>query len=224
MKSAAIRAAFGAAPVFLLLGVLAMKFGWKPNPDLDWSLALPLWTGAHLAYIVGNLAFAVVLAALWSWARVSARARLERGAVDVLAVAGAIGLVAMIGQMVIDLVVGFRAGQRSEMSAISRSIHEIPGFDTFFYGTVPALHLAATAVLIVLLAVRRQLPAWTAAVFTVGSLCIGTGSTALMVTGGAALCVVLPVIIRHSSYFDQQLHPHSQPRIVTPPGATTPSG
>ncbi|HWM06730.1 MAG TPA: hypothetical protein VNP92_30710, partial [Actinophytocola sp.] len=76
--------AFVLAPLFLLAGVIAMKFGWRPNPDLDWDVALPLWTGAHLAYVIGNVAFGFVLATLWSWARDVARSPVERGGVHVL--------------------------------------------------------------------------------------------------------------------------------------------
>ena len=72
-----LRTAFFAAPVFLPVGVLGVKFGWKPNPDLDWSLDLPLWTAAHLAYIIGNLAMLAVLAALSIWTRDAARHRAE---------------------------------------------------------------------------------------------------------------------------------------------------
>jgi len=199
MKTAPVRTAFVAAPVFLLLGVLGMKLGWKGNPDLSWTVALPLWTGSHLAYIIGNLAMGVVLAALWAWSRQSARGGVERGAVTAVAVVGAVGTVAMLGQMVIDLVVGFRAGQRSEMQAISRSIHELPGFEAFFYGTIPALGLAAVAVLSLVLAARRQVPVWSAAVFLVGSVCIGTGITALMIAGGVATCVALPAMVRQAT-------------------------
>lgn len=169
-----------------------MKFGWKPNPDLDWSIALPLWTGAHVLYLIGYLAFGVVLVDLWRRARVGEPSR--RVAVDVLAVVGAVGLVAMLGQMVIDLLVGFRARERAEMSAISRSYHDLPGFDVFFYGAVPAMQLTATALLIVLLAVRRHVGLVPAVLFVAGSLAIATGITAAMVAGGAALCVALPAM------------------------------
>jgi len=193
---APVRTAFVVAPVFLLLGVLGMKLGWKPNPDMSWTVALPLWTGAHLAYIIGNLAMFAVLATLWTWSRQAARTGPERGAVTVVAAVGAVGTVAMIGQMVIDLVVGFRAGGRGEMKAISQSIHDLPGFEAFFYGAVPALGLAGVAVLAIAVAVRRRTPAWTAAVFLVGSVCIGTGMTALMIAGGVAACVALPAMVR----------------------------
>jgi hypothetical protein len=199
MNAAVTRRAFLAAPVFLLIGVIAMKFGWKGNTDLDWGVALPLWTGAHAMYILGYLFFGIVLVDLWTRARTSARNGVERGAVNVLAVVGAVGLIAMLGQMVIDLVVGFRADSRADMSGISRSIHDIPGFDTFFYGAVPALQLTATALLILMLAFRRQVSVWPAVVFLGGSLCIATGVTALMVVGGAALCVALPAMATRST-------------------------
>lgn len=191
-----IRTAFVAAPLFLLLGVLGMKLGWKPNPDLDWTIALPLWTAAHLAYIIGNLAMLAVLAALWTWTKDAARHAAERLAVGVIALAGLVGTVAMTGQMVIDLVVGFRAGARSEMRAISRSIQELPGFEAFFYGAVPALGLAGVALLALIAAARRQMPTWPAVAFLLASVSIGSGITALMVIGGLTSCVALPAMVR----------------------------
>lgn len=187
------------APVFLLVGVVAMKFGWKPNPDLDWDVAFPLWTGAHIAYLVGDVAFGFVLLTLWRWARDVARSRAERGAVHVLSVVGTVGLVAMIGQMVIDLLVGFEADSRAAMSAISDRYHDIPGVDQFFYGTIPALNLAAAALLIVLLALRRRIAVWPAALFFAGAVAIGTQLTALMVAGGVAVGVALYAVAREES-------------------------
>ncbi|MCU1685114.1 MAG: hypothetical protein JWQ81_5853 [Amycolatopsis sp.] len=192
MGPVVVRRIFVAAPALLLVGVLAMKFGWKTSPDLTWGVALPLWTSAHLAYILGYLGLGVVLATLWSWLHEVARGRVERVFGDVLAVVGTIGLVAMTGQMVLDLIVGFRAGSRAAMSGISDSIHAIPGFGVFFYGLIPALSLAAPAFLLVALAVRRRISAWPALTFLIGSLCIATGITPLMVAGGLAICVALP--------------------------------
>src|ERR1044072_1500668 len=154
--------AFVLAPAFLLLGVLAMKFGWKANPDLDWSVAFPLWAGAHLAYIPGNGAFAFVLVTLWRWRREAARSSVERGAVHVLSALGAVGLVAMIGQMVIDLLVAFEADDRAGMSAISDRYHDLTGVYSFFYGAIPGMHLGATALLLVLLATHRRIAVWQA--------------------------------------------------------------
>lgn len=191
-----IRTAFIAAPLFLLLGVLGMKLGWKPNPDLGWTIALPLWTAAHLAYIIGNLAMLAVLATLWMWTKCAARHTAERVTVGVLAFAGLVGTVAMTGQMVIDLIVGFRASARSEMSAISHSIQELPGFETFFYGAVPALGLAGVSILALVAASRRQMPAWPAVAFLLASLSIGSGITALMIIGGLTSCVALPAMVR----------------------------
>lgn len=188
--------AFTVAPLFLLLGVLGMKLGWKPNPDMSWTVALPLWTGAHLAYIIGNLAMVVVIVALCSWCREAARGGLERGAVTAVAVVGVVGSAAMTGQMIIDLIVGFRAGARTEMSAISRSIQALPGFETFFYGVIPALGLAGVAVLALAAAARRQLPGWAALVVLAGSLAVGTGSTAAMIAGGAAMTIAMPAMTR----------------------------
>jgi hypothetical protein len=203
MSAVLVRRSFVVAPVALLAGVLAMKFGWKPNPGLDWGVALPLWTGAHLAYVLGYLAFGVVLVALWSWARGTARSVWEHRAVDAISVVGAVGLVAMLGQMVIDLIVGFTAQNRAAMSGISQSFHDLPGVDALFYGTIPAMQLTATALLIILLVARRAVDGWVAAVFVAGSLCIATGMTALMVLGGVALCAAMTTIAQ------RPIAPHS---------------
>ncbi|MBN6033914.1 hypothetical protein [Amycolatopsis sp. 195334CR] len=189
MKPAVVKGAFVAGPVLLLAGVIAMKFGWKGNTGLDWSIALPLWTGAHLAYVLGYLAFGIVLAALWTRARTQARLL-----ADVLGVAGLIGLIAIQGQMVIDLIAGFRAEDRAGLGAITRSIRDLPGFESFFYGVVPSLQLGAVTLLVILLAVRRHVPLWAAGTFVVGAVCVGTQVTALMVLGGVALCAALPAM------------------------------
>lgn len=82
----------------------------------------------------------------------------------------------MTGQMAIDLVVGFQAGTRGEMSAISRSIKELPGFETFFYGAVPALGLTGVAVPALVAAARRQMPWWPAVTFSWSVRPSATGS------------------------------------------------
>src|SRR5690349_16623464 len=98
-----IRTAFVAAPLFVLLGVLGIKLGWNPTPTSTGTIALPLWTAGHLAYIIGNLAILVVLSTLWTRSRDAARHGAERIAVSVVATLSAIGTVAMTGQMGIDL-------------------------------------------------------------------------------------------------------------------------
>jgi len=188
--------AFVVAPVALLLGVLGMKFGWAPNDGLAWDVALPLWTAAHVAYVVGYLALGAVLVTVWVWARDAARSGGERAGVHGTGVVAAVGLVAMIGQMVIDLLVGFEAGSRAEMSGISDRYHALPGFDAFFYGLVPALSLAGLSVLVLWLAVRGRVDWWPALLFLAGTVAIGTRGTALMVAGGIAVGVALYTVGR----------------------------
>ncbi|MCT2583735.1 hypothetical protein [Actinophytocola gossypii] len=188
--------AFVVAPVALILGVLGMKFGWAPNDDLDWDVALPLWTAAHVAYVVGYLALGAVLLTVWVWARDAARSAGERVGVHVTGAVGAVGLVAVLGQMVIDLLVGFEAGSRAEMSAISDRYHDLPGFDAFFYGLVPALSLAGLSVLVLWLAARGRVDWWPALLFLAGTVGIGTQGTALIVAGGVAVGVALYVVGR----------------------------
>lgn len=113
-----------------------------------------------------------------------------------VAVVDVVGTVAMTGRMVIDLVVGFRAGARTEMPAISRAVQALPGIETFFYGVVPALGPAAVAVLALVAAARRQLPVWAAVAYLVGSVAVGTGVTVAMIAGGAVMCGAMPAMTR----------------------------
>lgn len=196
-----LRRTFVAAPVFLVIGVVGLKFGWKPNPDMDWPLALTVWTTAHLGYVLGNLGLGVVLAVLWSKGRRAARSTTERVGVYVVGLAGAAGTVAMLGQMVIDLIVGFRADSRASMSPISKSIHALPGFEAFFYGVLPMLGMAAIAVLLLQLAVRREVLLWPAVLYLVGSLTIATQATWPMVLGGVMVAVALIGVSRPTARY-----------------------
>jgi hypothetical protein len=196
-----LRRTFVAAPVLLLIGVVALKFGWKGHPDLDWPTALTVWTVAHGGYVLGNLGLGVVLAALWSRGRRAARTTPERIGVDVVGVAGVVGTVAILGQMVIDLIVGFRADSRAAMSPISKSIHDLPGFEAFFYGVVPMLGMAAIAVLLLQLAVRREVLAWAAVLYMAGSLTIATQVAWPMVLGGVAVAIALIAVSRPTARY-----------------------
>jgi hypothetical protein len=198
--TALTRKLFAAAPLALLVGVVALKFGWKGHPDMDWSIALPLWTVAHLAYVLGTLGLGVVLAVFWRTARACARSTAERAGVDVLGVVGVLGTIGMLGQMIFDLIVGFRAPNRAGMGVYSQQIHDFPGVRQIFYGFVPSLQLTALALLFVLVAWRRQAQWWQAIVFLAGSLAIATQVPVLMVCGGlldaAALIAVSRPVVR----------------------------
>lgn len=100
------------------------------------------------------------------------------------------------GQTVIDLIVGFRVGARTEVPAISHSTRERPGFEAFFHGAAPALGIAAVAVPALVAATRRQMPTWPAVTFFVAGVCIGSGITVLMIIGGVASCVAPPAMVR----------------------------
>jgi hypothetical protein len=51
----------------------------------------------------------------------------------------------------------------------------------------------------VFLAARRRVAVWPAALFFAGAVAIGTQLTALMVAGGAALCVALYAMAREDA-------------------------
>jgi hypothetical protein len=187
---------FLVAPVFLFLGVIGMKFGWKPNPDLDWGTAFPLWTGAHLAYLAGYLTLGLVLLTLWRWGTDAARSPVDRGAVHALGALSAVGIVGMVGQMVLDLLVGLEADRRTDMSAIFDRYQENPVLGLFYSPAAPSMLFGGLSLLIVLLAVRRRVAVWPAVLFFAGTVAVGTQLTALMVAGGAAIGVALYAVDR----------------------------
>lgn len=145
-----IARAFVAAPLLLLAyGVIRIIDGLDGvrGPGVA-------WTTGHLAFV---LALALFVPILWTMRRLAGAGRSATAA----AVTGFAGIAALTVQFGIDLVLGFLAADKAEMTAMARSIMDLPGVMPVVYTFGPMLFYAAQVWLVVQLAVRRQVKVWT---------------------------------------------------------------
>ncbi len=112
------------------------------------------WTTGHLAFV---LALALFIPIMWTMRRLAGAGRAATAA----AVTGFAGIAALTVQFGIDLVLGFLADDKAEMSAMARSIMDLPGVTPVVYTFGPMLFYVAQVWLVVQLAVRRQVKVWT---------------------------------------------------------------
>ncbi|MBO0513371.1 hypothetical protein [Streptomyces beijiangensis] len=143
------RSAFVAAPVLMgAYGIIRILDG------LDGSHGPGLaWTTGHLCFL-GALAFFV---------RGFAEMRAIAGRGRLAAVgfwAGTAGVVAVGGQFVIDIVVGFMSADRGAMEDLFTKIQGVPGIEPAFYSFGPMLFFVGQLILVVQLATRRTLKPW----------------------------------------------------------------
>lgn len=150
----------------------------------------PAWTVGHLFFLAGMLLYGAVLPGL-------RRSLTRRRAVAAAGVAiGLAGVLAFVRVIVIDLLLGFRAADRSEMSRLGAEYDRWPGdlgLYELFYDFGPPLFLAGLLTLAILLATERKLPVWSPVVLVLGFVVI-TVNLDLMPLGGALLlAAVLPL-------------------------------
>ncbi|GAA4892983.1 hypothetical protein LX16_1915 [Stackebrandtia albiflava] len=159
---------FMTAPLLLLIGWAVMRLGGAGGAE-------PGWTVAHVAWVLDNIGLAVVVITLFRRSLPAGLGgRLVAGTTLVVGLAGA---AAMLAQMVIDLVVGFATTDRSEMQAMSESIHDVPGVEPVVYVLGPVMLFVALLVQAVQLGVRRRMSWW----FTAGV------ATSVLIAGGERL-------------------------------------
>ncbi len=145
-----IARAFVAAPLLLLAyGVIRIIDGLDGvrGPGVA-------WTTGHLAFV---LALALFVPVMWTMRRLAGAGRAATAA----AVTGFAGIAALTVQFGIDLVLGFAAADKAEMSAMARSIMDLPGVMPVVYTFGPMLFYVAQVWLVVQLAMRRQVKVWT---------------------------------------------------------------
>ncbi|MFC4586532.1 hypothetical protein [Sphaerisporangium corydalis] len=144
--------AFSAAPLFVLVyGVVRLLDG------LDGARGPGThWTAGHAAFLVGLLLFVPVVLGLRR--PVAARAAGLRVTATVSAVVAVLGIAAAAGQVVIDLVVGLRAGGREEMNRLFEQVQAYPAVRPVFYTVGPVLFYVGLLALIVLVAGSRPRP------------------------------------------------------------------
>ncbi|MEV4059831.1 hypothetical protein [Nonomuraea dietziae] len=180
-----------AAPLLLLAGWAVMKLAWVPySHSLPWSEALAVWTAGHVFYLAAYVAFVPVILTLGRLVSEGSDTgvKLASGALTALSLVGVGGFV---GQMVIDLAVGFQAGHREAMSAVSAGFKAYPGVSVLFYGLVPSLYLAGIVLLVVLAAVLRRVGVAVALAVLLSGVLIGSQDVALMTAGTVGLCLGL---------------------------------
>jgi len=144
------RTVFIAAPLFTLsYGVIRILDG------LDGSRGPGLaWTTGHLAFLAAMACFVAIFGHLRRMAEHDVFSK-------VASVIATIGVAALCGQFVIDLVNGFVSADHAAMAVHSASIHDIPGVAPALYDVGPYFFYAGQLALVVRLAVLRKIKLWT---------------------------------------------------------------
>ncbi|MFI1992664.1 hypothetical protein [Actinoplanes sp. NPDC020271] len=174
------------APAGVLTGWTIMRLGGSRSTGAG-------WVAAHAVWILGWGLFALVIAELWRRARGSRRATVVATAGAVVAAAG---LLAVLGQMIVDIAVGVAASDRDGMRELFERAFRIPGVQAVLYGAGPVLLIAGLVALFVQLAVLRRIRAGVAVLAVLGMLLMtldtAVGSTArLVVMPAGLLCLWL---------------------------------
>ncbi|MEE6263995.1 hypothetical protein [Plantactinospora sonchi] len=181
-----------AAPVLLLgYGLARMIDG------IDGSRGPgPAWTIGHLLYLISLGLFGVVLVGLRN-----ALPR-YRAAGTVAVVAGAVGLVAFVRVVVVDIVVGLQAVDRAGMNELFRQYERSPGFlPSGLVGALdtigPVLFPGSMILLTVLAATvaPRRLRWWSPVLTVVGFALIVVDLDLLPLGAVALVCALLPMTV-----------------------------
>ncbi|MFI7128963.1 hypothetical protein ACIBQ1_24895 [Nonomuraea sp. NPDC050153] len=143
------RTAFIAAPLLVLAyGVIRILDG------LDGSRGPGIaWTTGHLAFMAALVLFVPIF---WRMRRMAGGNALATTS----AVAGTVGVVALLGQFGIDIVVGFMSADHDAMGVLFDQVKSVPGVSLVIYDVVPLLFFAGQLALVVQLAVLRRVKAW----------------------------------------------------------------
>ncbi|MEU4210308.1 hypothetical protein AB0F13_09990 [Streptomyces sp. NPDC026206] len=146
------RAAFAAGPLCMGAYGLVRLIDDDHGPGPDWSIG-------HLALLAGVLLFVPVFVGLrGAAARGSGPA--GRWFAGTGAVLGLLGVAAVTGQAVIDLVVGYCSADRATMDELFDRIQGGPGIGPAFYTVGPLLFHVGLVLLTAQAAVVRAVAAW----------------------------------------------------------------
>ena len=150
------------------------------------------WTVGHMFMLLGFLLYAVVLVHL------RGLVRRPRWLASIAMTAGLIGVLAFVRVIVIDLIVGFRAADRPEMSRIGDEYNRWPGNLGIYdlaYTIGPVLFLLGLLTLAILLVRAHRLPVWSPVLLVLGFVVI-TVNLDLMPLGGALLLAAIVPLTR----------------------------
>ena len=157
------------------LGRLDGRYG----PGADWQFA-------HFLGLAGFLLFA--------WLILGLRSRLPAGPIREVVVATTLaGLAASVVQFGTDIVQGFLAADKPELTRLQHQFHDLPGVRPVVYDVGPVLFYVGLVAIAVLAARARLLPWWSPVVVLVALLLPPISLDLMPVTGLLTLVALLPL-------------------------------
>ncbi|MEU9844354.1 hypothetical protein AB0C69_34650 [Actinomadura sp. NPDC048032] len=110
----------------------------------------PAWTVGHLLFLGSLLLYGAVIAGLWRRMPVAEGGRARRVTAGALTAMAAVGLVTFVRVAIIDIVVGLRAADSAEKSALSDRYADVPAvLPQAFYEIGPVLFMLGLTALLV---------------------------------------------------------------------------
>ncbi|MEV0660511.1 hypothetical protein ACIBI3_00435 [Actinomadura luteofluorescens] len=196
------RIAFHLAPALMLAyGVVRLIDGrdGRHGPG-------PAWTVGHLLFLGSLLLYGAVIAGLWRRLPVAEGGRARRITAGALAAVAAVGLVTFIRVAIIDIVVGLRAADAAEKSALADRYADVPAvLPQALYEIGPVLFMLGLTALLVQHAVvgpRR----WAAA-----------GSPVLLVLAFVGITANLDLLPVGAALIWLALFPHTREQSLPTP-------
>ncbi|GAA4314603.1 hypothetical protein BJY14_004831 [Actinomadura luteofluorescens] len=179
------RIAFHLAPALMLVyGVVRLIDGRDGQHGPG-----PAWTVGHLLFLGSLLLYGLVIAGLWRRMPGAERGRARRITAGALAAAAAVGLVTFVRVAIIDIVVGLRAADAAEKSALADRYADVPAvLPQALYEIGPVLFMLGLTALLVQYAVvgpRRAMAAGSAVLLVLAF--VGIMANLDLLPAGAAL-------------------------------------
>ncbi|GGQ35900.1 hypothetical protein BKA00_005070 [Actinomadura coerulea] len=110
----------------------------------------PAWTVGHLLFLGSLLLYGSVIAGLWGRMPAAERGRARRITAGALTAVAAVGLVTFVRVAIIDIVVGLRAADAAEKSALSDRYADVPAvLPQALYEIGPVLFMLGLTALLV---------------------------------------------------------------------------
>ncbi|MGW3771353.1 hypothetical protein [Actinomadura verrucosospora] len=154
----------------------------------------PAWTVGHLLFLGSLLLYGAVIAGLWRRMPVAEGGRARRVTAGALTAMAAVGLVTFVRVAIIDIVVGLRAADSAEKSALSDRYADVPAvLPQAFYEIGPVLFMLGLTALLVQHAVvgPRRAPVAASPVLVVLAFVVITADLDLLPAGAALIWLAL---------------------------------
>ncbi len=149
-----------AASLGLLLGWIVLMLRTEQGPNLGWFLS-------HILLLIGAILFIPAILGLRNLAEKAASPTSKIGAGLAM-----LGAATLVGQFIIDLVIGFVSSTPTEMSALLNQISSTPGVAQVFYLVGPIAFYGALIFLVITLSQRKRIPYWVGALLVVGIVAV----------------------------------------------------